>query len=274
MSNFKASEDGTRQQCSLTKAVEDVSQRGYAQTEALKERQKTLSSLKVSLSDVEKKAEEAEQELRSKVRELLMLEGEVEHLELQRRVLHDRCASISADNTKLQIRISEEEEKACTALAGFNTYRNKMEGHRAAVLHAESQTEAHKELEEKRALVRMLTQTKEELKEDLENPNGNTVQMAKREINALKGEITVMRKSVAERREQLRKEFVTQSQIKKDIQIQNRRYEAIIKRLRCQLSKAQAVHRQMSGDIYHMERQIAKLKRQLESSQDSVVIIL
>lgn len=133
----------------------------------------------MSLSDVEKKAEEAEQELRSKVRELHMVEGEVEHLELQTRLLHDRCTSTSTDNTELQVHISEEEESACKALAGFNTYRNKIKSHRAAVSHAESQTEAHKDLEEKRELVRMLTQTKEELKKDLENPNGNTVQMAK-----------------------------------------------------------------------------------------------
>lgn len=120
-----------------------------------------------------------ERELRSKVREILMLEGEMEHLERQTKVLYDRCASISKENTELQTAISEEEEKAHMALAGFTAYRNKMEGHRAAVLHAASQTEAHKVLEEKRALVRMLTLKKEELREDLENPNGNTVQMAK-----------------------------------------------------------------------------------------------
>ncbi|KAM7375257.1 hypothetical protein PAMA_014379 [Pampus argenteus] len=271
MESFKVSEDGTQHPFTLTKAVEDVTQHGYTQTETLKEKQKTLISLQACLSDVEKKSEEAEQELRSKVRELLMLEGEIEHLELQTRVLHDRCASISTDNTELQMHISEEEESACTALAGFSTYRNRIEGHRAAVLHAESETDAYKELEEKKALVRMLTQTKEELREDLENPNGNAVQMAKREVDALKGEIAVMKKNIVERGKQVEKECETQAQIKKDIEIQNRRYEAIIKRLRCQLNKAQAVHRQMSGDIYHMERQIAELRRQLESSQDSVV---
>lgn len=121
----------------------------------------------------------AEQELRSKVRDILMLEGDMEHLERQKKVLLDRCVSISKDNTELQNHICEEEESARMAQAGFNTYRNKMEGHRAAVLHAARQTEAHKELEEKRALVRMLIQKKEQLKEDLENPNGNTVHMAK-----------------------------------------------------------------------------------------------
>ncbi|XP_028427715.1 coiled-coil domain-containing protein 122 isoform X3 [Perca flavescens] len=256
MSNFSASEIGTQDTSgfSLTKAVEDVSQHGCAQTEALKEKQKTLISLQATLSEVEKKGGMAEQELRSKVREFLMLEGEMEHLERQTRVLHDRCASIRKENTELQIGISEEEENARKALAGFNAYRNKMEVHRAAVLHAASQTEAHKELEEKRALVRMLTQKKEELKS---------------EIDALKGEISLMRETIAKTREKVQKELDTHTQIKKDIEIQNRRYEAIVKRLRCQLSRAQAAHRQMSEDVYHMERELAQLKGQLVSSQDS-----
>ncbi|XP_035533266.1 coiled-coil domain-containing protein 122 [Morone saxatilis] len=272
MSNFRASENGAqKKQFSLTKAVEDVSQHGFAQTEALKEKQKTLSSLQAILSDVERKGETAEQELRSKVREILMLEGEMERLERQTTVLCDRCVSISKENTELRTGVSEEGENARMALERFDTYRNNMEAHRAAVLHAASQTAAYKELAEKRALVRVLAQKKEELREDLENPHGNTVQVAKvREIDALKGEISVKRKATAERKERLRKEFETQAQIKKDVEIQNRRYEAIIKRLHCQLSRAQAVHRQMSEDIYHMERQLAELRRQLKSSQDSV----
>ena len=121
----------------------------------------------------------AERQLRSKMREVLLLEDDMEQLEWQTKVLHDRCASISKENTELQLRIRKEEENARVALAGFDSYRHKMEGHRAAVLNAASQTEAHKELEEKRALVRTVKQKKQELKEDLENPNGNTVNRAK-----------------------------------------------------------------------------------------------
>ncbi len=141
-----------------------------------------LLLFQATLLDVELKAEIAEQELRSKARETLMLEGEMEHLEQQTKVLHNRCVSISKENTELQICISEEEENTRIALAKFSTYRNKMEGHRTAVLHAASQTEAHQVLEEKRALVRKLKQKKEELRSDLENPNGNSVQMAKVKI--------------------------------------------------------------------------------------------
>ncbi|XP_003446663.1 coiled-coil domain-containing protein 122 isoform X1 [Oreochromis niloticus] len=266
MPNFGVSEDGPPG-FSLTKAVEDVSQHGYTQKEALKEKQRTLSTLQATLSELERKNEGIDKELRSKVREILVLESEMEQLEQQTMILHDRCVSISKEDTELQILIGEEEEVAQVALAGFNTYRSKMEGHRAAVLHAVSQTKAHNELKEKKELVQMLRKQNEELKEDLNNPNGNTVQMAKKEIKALKEEVSLKMKTISEKRERLQKEFEIHAQIKKDIEIQNRRYEAIMKRLRCQLSRAQANHRQMSDDIYHMRRQLAELRSQQQSSQ-------
>ncbi|XP_068165923.1 coiled-coil domain-containing protein 122 [Antennarius striatus] len=270
MSKCGASEDGTQEkpEFSLTKAVEDVSQHGFAQSEALKEKQKTLRSLQAALSDVEKKAETAEQELRSKTREVVILEAEMENLQQQNKILQDRCASTTRENTELQTAIREEEEEFQIVLGEWDTYRKKMKNHREAVLHSVSQTEAHQVLEEKREQVRKLMEKKEELKEDLKNPYGNTAQVAKREIEVLKEEISVMRRTTAKRREQLQKEFETQNLLKKDIEIQNKRYEAIVKRLHCQLSRAQAGHIQMSEDIYHMERQLAELKTQLESSHE------
>ncbi|XP_033838093.1 coiled-coil domain-containing protein 122-like [Periophthalmus magnuspinnatus] len=254
----------------LSKVVEDVSQHSFAQTEALKEKQKTLQSLKASLSDAENQTKQVEIELRSKVRLLLALESNTEHLEQQTQVLLQGCISISQENTDLQNLIREEQEKTSTAMALYDCYRAKMEEHRAAVMLAVSQTQVHKELEERREHVMVLKQKKEELKEDLENPNGNAVQMAKRKTSALKEQIIAKKKAIAEKRSKVRKEAETHSHIKKDIEIQNRRYEAIVKRLHCQLSKAQANRRQMSAEVYHMERQISELRRQLETSPHSL----
>ncbi|KAK7893366.1 hypothetical protein WMY93_022518 [Mugilogobius chulae] len=225
----------------LSKVVEDVSQHSLAQTEALNDKQKTL----------------------------LSLESDVEHLEQQTQELLQRSVNVSHDIADLQSQIKEEQEKVSAAQAQYKTYRTKMEEHRAAVVLAASQTEAHRELEERRARVRVLREKKEELREDLENPNGNAVQAAKSETSALKEQIIGKKKAIAEKRSRLRKEVETHSQIKKEIEIQNRRYEAIVKRLHCQLSKAQAVHRQMSAEVYHMERQISELKRQLDTCQHS-----
>lgn len=138
-----------------------------------------MHPFQASLSEVERKAEMAELQLRSTVREILILEAGMENLEQQMKVLHDRCVSISKENTELQDRIREEDEDAQMALARFNAYRSKMEAHSVAVQHAKNNTEVQKVLEERRALVQRLTQEKEQLREDLENPNGNTVQMAK-----------------------------------------------------------------------------------------------
>ncbi|KAM9328360.1 coiled-coil domain-containing protein 122 [Pholidichthys leucotaenia] len=265
MANVQTSEDGIQEQplCSLTKAVEEVSQHHIAKTEELKEEQRTLVSLQEILSDIEKSGERADQELRAKVREILILEGEFEDLEQQTKILIDQYASISKENTALHIQISEEEERIQVALAGFSTYQQKMEGHRMAVSHAAQQTEAHRNLQEKKELVQMLKQKKKELKENLENPNGDTVQ--RREIDALKEEISMRRTALVERRDRLQKEFQAQAQIKRDMEIQNRRYEAIIKRLCCQLNRVQSANRQISDDIYHMKRQLAE---QQQSSPD------
>ena len=50
-------------------------------------------------------------------------------------------------------------------------------------------------------------------------------------------------------------------------QIQTRRYEAIVKRLHCQLKKAQASHSQVTVDIQHLQGQVDTLRTQLETSE-------
>lgn len=119
-----------------------------------------------------------EQDLRSEIREILVQEAEIEQLQHQKKVLHERCGSISKENEGLKIRIGEEEEAARTMKAQFSSYRKKMGGHRMAVLHV-SQVGAQQTLKEKRAFVGKLKEKREELRQDLENPNGSTVEKAK-----------------------------------------------------------------------------------------------
>ncbi|XP_032413065.1 coiled-coil domain-containing protein 122 isoform X4 [Xiphophorus hellerii] len=277
---------GSRESCgfSLTKAVEDVSQRSHTQTETLREKQKTLKTLQVqrhhlsdetsltgdfwtALDDIEKEIPHVEHRLRSKWREVRLLDGEMEHLEKQRALLQDRCAGINKENVKLNVLLQDEEESARSALEKFSAYRNKMKGHKDAVLQAVSQTEAHRELTENRMLVLKLRQEKEHLQEDLQNPNGITLQTAKEEIDALKREISERKTAIAEGREQLKKEFEIHAKLKRDVEIQTRRYEAIAKRLRCQLSRVQAVHRQTLDEIFHLQKQLTEFKGQQHSSQ-------
>ncbi|XP_004066594.2 coiled-coil domain-containing protein 122 [Oryzias latipes] len=257
---------------SLSKAMEDVSQHSFTQEKALREKQRTFSSLQATLSYIENKCDTAEQELGSKVREILMLEGEVVHLNRQATALYDRSESINREITELQIQICTEEENAHLALARFNTYRNKMECHREAVFSAARCTEVQEEYDRKKERIRSMREKRDQLREDLRDPNGNAVLMAKKETDALRREVSERRTTAAEMREHLKREQETHENLKKEIEIQNRRHEAIVKRLRCQLSRAQAIHRHMSEEIYHLQSHLNELKRQQPSSQDSEVI--
>ncbi|KAL1022244.1 hypothetical protein UPYG_G00024140 [Umbra pygmaea] len=251
---------------SLTQAIEDVAQQGYAQSLALQEKQQVLTSLEDILSDKEKQGEELEMKLKSVVRQILVLEGEMEQLQRHTQDLGSQSISLYNDNTELWLLIDEQEDNYHCTLAGYNTYRNKMEGHRAAILQAETQTRAHRVLVEKRALVRELMEKREKLRADLENPEGSTVKQAQKEIVDLRLQISALRKMVTEKRALILKEFESHTSIRKDIEIQNKRYDAIVKRLHCQLKNAKSNQRQLSDDVYHMEKKIQDLKRCLEET--------
>lgn len=190
---------------SLTRAVEEIRQHGFAQIESLSEKQKTLSSLQVhvgppaasrsrksehkqpqlpfqaTLLETEEKDEMVEKDLRSTIRDILAKEAGMEQLEQQEKVLNDRRTLVGHESADLRRRIGEEEEHAGKVLARFSAYRTKMEGHRVAVRLAASRRGAE-ELEEKEAFVRKLKERREALREDLDNPNGSTVEEAKVEV--------------------------------------------------------------------------------------------
>ncbi|XP_057686465.1 uncharacterized protein LOC130912410 isoform X2 [Corythoichthys intestinalis] len=228
---------------------------------------KIPTHVKVTLSDMQKNSDEAENKLRRKAGHLVIMEDDLLHIEQQVEAGRDHCASLTADKTKLSEQIGGEEEKACILRSQFDIYRRKMEGHRQAVLHAVSGIDVCEKME----LVQKMRKAKEDLKEDLKNPHGMKVQTTKREIDALTGEIREMMENIAEMREIHLKELESHAQIKKDIEVQNQRFDDISGQLHSQISKAEAVDGQMSRDINLMERKKAQLLRQLGSSTDSGV---
>lgn len=60
-------------------------------------------------------------------------------------------------------------------LAQYDTYQNKMESYKMSISALESQTAIHMELMEKIKEVERLREQREELKVDLQNPEGNAI---------------------------------------------------------------------------------------------------
>ncbi|KAJ8349995.1 hypothetical protein SKAU_G00251250 [Synaphobranchus kaupii] len=80
-----------------------------------------------------------------------------------------------------------------------------------------------------------------------------------KEVDELRVQISATKKLIFNKTQLLVKEQGTQTQLRKDIEIQNRRCEAILKRLRCQLNKAQSNHRQLTDDICWLEKEAEEM---------------
>ncbi|MCI4375112.1 hypothetical protein PGIGA_G00105520 [Pangasianodon gigas] len=141
-----------------------------------------------------------------------------------------------------------------------------MESYKMSISALESHATIHKELTEKREEVKRLKEYREELKVDLQNPEGNAIQQSQKETDNFKAQIHNTKELVRRKGILLEKEKKNHSQLRKDIAIHNRRCEAIVKRLCCQLDKAQSSHGELSSDIFHMEKMVEHLKKQLGTS--------
>ncbi|KAJ8404587.1 hypothetical protein AAFF_G00334500 [Aldrovandia affinis] len=248
-------EEMRRSQFSLTETLEEVNQQGEAQAIELKRNREVVACLQATLSKVDKSSEVVQLELNGTERMIHSLADDMVQLQKRTCGLQSESQEIYMENMKLQIQIEEEEDNCQLVLAGYNMYRNKMESYKMAISKQESQTAVHRELVEKRATVNKLTKKREDLRADLQNPAGNVLRKAQNEIDGLRVQIYVMEERVRDRTQLLVKEQETHAQLRKDIEIQSRRCEAILKRLRCQLHKAQSNHRQLTDDICCLEKE-------------------
>ncbi|MCJ8729256.1 hypothetical protein PDJAM_G00104050 [Pangasius djambal] len=141
-----------------------------------------------------------------------------------------------------------------------------MESYKMSISAMESHATIHKELTEKREEVKRLKEYREELKVELQNPEGNAIRQSQKETDNFKAQIHNTKELIRRKGILLEKEKKNHSQLRKDIAIHNRRCEAIVKWLCCQLDKAQSNHGELSSDIFHMEKEVEHLKKQLGTS--------
>ncbi|XP_069035146.1 coiled-coil domain-containing protein 122 isoform X2 [Lepisosteus oculatus] len=211
----------------LKDAVEKVSQHEEKQTNEINEHRKFLALFKIQVSELEVKSESVSLELHTAEMENLRLVHEMAALQKQSECEKAQSRALYKENVELRLQIEQEEENFQLLLAGYNTYRNKMAAHRDVVSRREGRAAAQKKRCEKADSVRKLKVKMEELRTDLQRPDGTVIRQA---------------------------------------QIENRRCEAILKRLHCQLKKAQSDKRQMNADILQMKKKAEDLRKCLPAT--------
>ncbi|MGH0173602.1 UNVERIFIED_CONTAM: hypothetical protein FKN15_065584 [Acipenser sinensis] len=231
--------------------------RGWAFGRGEREREE----LKLQLSELEKQNEAVMLEFWATEKHIGKLGDEIEHRRKHSENLEAQTQTLYMENVNLQLSIEQEEEHFQMLLAGYNTYRNKRDAHREVIAYVEGKTATTRELLEKREIVKKLREKKEELRIDLENPEGNVVRQVQGDIYNLKIKISEVKETVNKKIACLVKEQEVHIQLKKEVEMQNRRCEAILKRLHCQLNKTQSNKRQWNWDIQQMERKVAELRK-------------
>ncbi|XP_067314776.1 coiled-coil domain-containing protein 122 [Pseudorasbora parva] len=248
----------------LNDALQEVLQQGATRAQELRDAQHQLHALQASLAEVDQSCVCVCSAVSLKERLLSAAQCEMEQVYSTSICLDSQIQNVLLENLKLRAGLEEQQEKSRSQLREFSSYRGEMEDYRTALRALESRAHVHQELREREQQLQELRGAMEELKTDLEKPEGSAVRQTQKEIDVLKANINECRQTVRKRRAEVEEEERAQTQLRREIEIQQRRCEAVLKRLRCQLMKAQAGHWQLRMDITHLEQQVQELRAQLE----------
>ncbi|KAF4112676.1 coiled-coil domain-containing protein 122 isoform X2 [Onychostoma macrolepis] len=253
-------DDLRKQDFPLNDALQELLQQGAARARQLGDAQRELDTLQASLLQLEQSGESAGSQVKLQEKTLAALDCDTEQLQRSVLRLEAQIHSLLLENLELRSWTEEQQQRRRSQQTEFSSYRSRVTEHRTAVCLQESRAHLHQELQQKQQEASGLRLTLEELQTDLQKP----VRQTQKEIDVLKASILAARQTVMEREAHLENEQHTQTRLRREIEIQERRCEAILKRLRSQLKKAQSGHLQLRSDVTHLQTRLDELRGQLD----------
>ncbi|XP_005853313.1 PREDICTED: coiled-coil domain-containing protein 122 [Myotis brandtii] len=246
---------------SLTDVVEQVAKQQQSQTSEIEKNKKVLFHLQNELHELEKQIATVSAETKETERLIYQQDVAIENSKLQCENLETQIKSLHTENVKLKFDIEAAQEDFKEHVIKYNEYYAKIKVHKDSLGEEESKWPFMIELREKQDLVKKLKIMKEELRQDLQNPEGNRMKQVQEDITKLKDKITTTKESIIEKTCFLEEENKTHEKLRKEIEVQNKRYGAILKRLHCQLNKLQSNRKQWQWNIQQLEKTAAELRK-------------
>ncbi|XP_036054993.1 coiled-coil domain-containing protein 122 isoform X3 [Onychomys torridus] len=224
---------------SLTDVVEQVAKQQQSQTSEIEKHKRVLfhlqfqpavdimmmlALLKIELHDLEKQIAAIAAEAKETEKQMHQQDAAMENSKLHCGLLEAQIESLYSESVKLKFDTETAQELFEEQMIKYNAYYAKIKAYKDSLEETESKCSFMTELYEKRELIQNLKTMKEDLREDLQNPQGK---------------------------------YATQ------IQVQHKRYDAILKRLHCQVNKIQLNRRKWQWNIQQLEKTAAELKKRL-----------
>ncbi|XP_047409592.1 coiled-coil domain-containing protein 122 isoform X4 [Sciurus carolinensis] len=216
---------------------------------------------KNELHELEKQIADVSAETKETERQIYQEDAAIKDSKLQCESLESQIKSLYTENVKLKFDIEAAQQDFEEHMIKYKTYYAKMKAHKDSLGQIESKWSFMIELCEKRDLVKKLKTMKEELMQDLQNPGGNQITQVQEDISKLKNKIITVKESIIEKTCFLEEEKKRHEKLRKDIEVQHKRYDAILKRLHCQVNKLQSNRRQWQWNIQQLENTAAELRK-------------
>ncbi|XP_066236952.1 coiled-coil domain-containing protein 122 isoform X1 [Saccopteryx leptura] len=248
---------------SLTDVVEQVAKQQQSQTSQIEKNKKLLFHVQSELHDLEKQIASVSAENEETDRLIYQQDAVIENSTLRCENLETQIKSLHTENVKIKFDIEAAQEDFEERMIRYNEYCTKIKVYKDSLEEEESKWPFMTELYEKQDTVKKLKITKEELKQDLQNPEGNWMKQVQEDITKLKDKITTIKESIVEKSCFLEEENSTHEKLRKEIEVQHKRYGAILKRLHCQVNKLQSNRRQWQWNIQQLEKTAAELRKRI-----------
>ncbi|XP_044525323.1 coiled-coil domain-containing protein 122 [Gracilinanus agilis] len=246
---------------SFSDVVKEVIEQQQSQTSEIEKNKKVLIQLQNEVRELEKQMGSVIAETKETEKHIYQQESEIEKAKSHYQSLEAQIKSLHAENVKLKFSIEVAQEEFEEYLTRNNAYDEKIRVYKESIAEVENKWPFMIKLHQKKEQVKKLMKKKEELFHDLQNPDGNMIKQAQEEIMNLKDKIITVEASISTKTSLLEEEKNVHEKLRKEIEVQNKRYDAILKRLHCQVNKLQANRRQWQWNIQQMEKTAEELRR-------------
>ncbi|XP_053166500.1 coiled-coil domain-containing protein 122 isoform X2 [Hemicordylus capensis] len=248
---------------SLVEVVKQVAEQQHTQASEIEKNKTVLVRLQTQLRDLET-------QMNCVVAEGKAADSQIYHQDEAIATTKDRCKNLEAEiralyteNIKLKFDTEAFQEEFKIMLQRNNAYYEKMAAHRDYFWEAESKLPFMIEITKKRAAVKEMIIVKQELMSALHNSEGNAAKTVQDEIAYLESEMNVLKQAIHEKGNILQNEKTLHGRLRKEIEVEHKRCEAILKRLHCQVNKLQSSKRQWKWTIQQLEEKAEELRRLL-----------
>ncbi|KAM8975090.1 coiled-coil domain-containing protein 122 [Pelodytes ibericus] len=248
---------------SLTDVVKQVAEQQEAQAIEIEKSRGVLRQLQTQLYGLESELKSVLLETKVADKQICQEEDTIEHTMHLCGILENQNYSSHVENIRLKLALETEKEDFEAIASRNNSYRERIADNIKRFSEVENKLTVMIELIKKRDAVRILTKQKEEMISDTYNPEGTAIKQVQVEVKNVLEKSKELKQLIAEKNKVYEREIEIHATLRKEIEVQKKRYDAIVKRLHCQLNKAQQNKRQYKWNMERMEKSAADLREKL-----------